>query len=160
MCVCVSVCVCVCVCVCVHVCVCVCCIACVCVASYSRSHGQNCSYFSTRIVCLYCNLYIYICIGCYNLIFLHIYLSHSALLINTIAIITSSGRVSIHYTSFISVTHTLHLNYYHMQSQYKSVIQFVQQFKNLYAKFEAYLHRNKGLIRNSVLFKSWKFPIV
>ena len=50
------------------------------------------------------------------------YLSHSALLINTIAIITSSGRFSIYYTSFISVPHTLHLNYYHMQSQYKSVI--------------------------------------
>ena len=88
------------------------------------------------------------------------YLSHSALLINTIAIITSSGRFSIHYTSFISVPHTLHLNYYHMQSQYKSVIQFVQQYKNLYAKFEASLRRNEGLIRNSVLFKSWKFPIV
>ena len=88
------------------------------------------------------------------------YLSHSALLINAIEIITSSGRFSIHYTSFISVTHTLHLNYYHMQSQYKSVIQFVQQYKNLYAKFEAYLHKNEGLIRNFVLFKSWKFPIV
>ena len=89
------------------------------------------------------------------------YLSHSALLINTIAIITSSGRFSIHYTSFISVTHTLHLNYYHMQSQYKSVIQYVQQYKNLYAKFEASLCRNEGLlIRNSVLFKSWKFSIV
>ena len=88
------------------------------------------------------------------------YLSHSALLINTIAIITSSGRFSIHYTSFISVTHTLHLNYYHMQSQYKSVIQYVQQYKNLYAKFEASLRRNEGLIRNSVLFKSWKFSIV
>ena len=88
------------------------------------------------------------------------YLSHSALLINTIAIITSSGRFSIHYTSFISVPHTLHLNYYYMQSQYKSVIQFVQQYKNLYAKFEASLRRNEGLIRNSVLFKSWKFPIV
>ena len=67
------------------------------------------------------------------------YLSHSALLINAIAIITSSGTFSIHYTSFISVTHTLHLNYYHMQWQYKFVIQFVQQYKNLYAKFEAYL---------------------
>ena len=88
------------------------------------------------------------------------YLSHSALLINAIAIITSSGTFSIHYTSFISVTHTLHLNYYHMQSQYKSVIQFVQHYKNLYAKFEAYLRKNEGLIRNSVLFKSWKFPIV
>ena len=88
------------------------------------------------------------------------YLSHSALLINAIAIITSSGRFSIHYTSFISVTHTMHLNYYHMQCQYKSVIQFVQQYKNLYAKFEAYLRRNEGLIRKSVLFKSWKLPIV
>ena len=56
--------------------------------------------------------------------------------------------------------YTLHLNYYHMQSQYKCVIQFVQQYKNLYAKFEAYLRRNEGLIRNSVLFKSWKFRIV
>ena len=88
------------------------------------------------------------------------YLSHSALLINTIAIITSSGRFSIHYTSFISVTHTLHLNYYHMQSQYKSVIQYVQQYKNLYATFEVSLRRNEGLIRNSVLFKFCKFPIV
>ena len=88
------------------------------------------------------------------------YLSHSALLIITIAIITSSGTFSIHYTSFISVPHTLHLNYYHMQSQYKYVIQFVQQYKNLYAMFEAYLRMNEGLIRNSVLFKSWKFPIV
>ena len=42
-----------------------------------------------------------------------------------------------------------------MQSQYKSVIQFVQQYKRLHAKFEAYLHRNEGLIRNSVLFKSY-----
>ena len=88
------------------------------------------------------------------------YLSHSALLINAIAIISSSGRFSIRYTSFISVTHTLHLNYYHMQSQYKSVIQFVQQYKDLYAKFEAYLRKNEGLIRNFVLFNSWKFPIV
>ena len=85
------------------------------------------------------------------------YLSHSALLINTIAIITSSGRFSIHYRSFISVTHNLHLNYYHMQSQYKSVIQFVQQYKNLYAKFEAYLCRNEGLIRNSVLLNPGNF---
>ena len=61
------------------------------------------------------------------------YLSHSALLINTIAIITSSGRFSIHYTSFISVAHTLHLNYYHMQSQYKSVIQFVQHQRKLHS---------------------------
>ena len=88
------------------------------------------------------------------------YLSHSALLINAIAIVSSSGRISIHFTSFISVTHTLHLNYYHMQGQYKFVIQFVQQYKNLYAKFEAYLRRNEGLIRNSVLFNSWKLPIV
>ena len=82
------------------------------------------------------------------------YLSHSALLINTIAIISSSGRFSIHYTNFISVAHTLHLDYYHMQSQYKSVIQFVQQYKNLYAKFKASLRRNKGLIKNSVLLNS------
>ena len=38
-----------------------------------------------------------------------------------------------------------------MQWQYKFVIQFVQEYKNLYAKFEAYLRRNEGLIRNSVL---------
>ena len=88
------------------------------------------------------------------------YLSHSALLINAIAIVSSSGRISIHYTSFISVTHTLHFDYYHMQGQYKFVMQFVQQYKNLYAKFEAYLRRNEGLIRNSVLFNSWKLPIV
>ena len=46
----------------------------------------------------------------------------------------------------------MHLNYYPMQSQYKYVIQFVQQYKNLYAKFEAYLRSNEGLIRNSVYF--------
>ena len=34
-----------------------------------------------------------------------------------------------------------------MQSQYKSVIKFVQQYTNLYAKFDAYLHRNEGLIK-------------
>ena len=49
------------------------------------------------------------------------HLGHSALLINTIAIIPSSGRFSIHYITFISVTHTLHLNYYHMQSQYEYI---------------------------------------
>ena len=54
----------------------------------------------------------------------------------------------------------MHLNYYHMQSQYKSVIQFVQQYKNLYAKFEAYLRKNTRLIRNSVLLNSLNFPIV
>ena len=88
------------------------------------------------------------------------YLSHSTILINAIAIVSSSRRFSIHYTSFISVTHSLHLNYYHMQWQYKFVIQFVQQYKDLYAKFEAYLRRNEGLIRNSVLLNSWKSPIV
>ena len=55
------------------------------------------------------------------------------------------------YVAGNSHTHTLHLNYYHMQWQYKFVIQFVQEYKNLYAKFEAYLRRNEGLIRNSVL---------
>ena len=38
-----------------------------------------------------------------------------------------------------------------MQSQYKSAIQFVQQYKNLYANVEAYLRRDEGLIRNSIL---------
>ena len=41
-----------------------------------------------------------------------------------------------------------------MQPQYKSVIQFVQQYINLYAKFEAYLHRNEGEGINSVLLNS------
>ena len=50
------------------------------------------------------------------------------------------------------ITHNLRFNYYHMQSQYKSVIQFVQQYKYLYAKFEAYSRRNEDLIRHSVLF--------
>ena len=40
-----------------------------------------------------------------------------------------------------------------MQSQYKSVIQFVQQYKNFYAKFKAYLHRNEGLIQNSFMVR-------
>ena len=77
----------------------------------------------------------------------------------SIAQVARNGRygkpvITVFLQGAISVTHTLHLNYYHMQLQYKFVIQFVQQYKNLYAKFEAYLRRNEGLIRNSLLFKS------
>ena len=84
------------------------------------------------------------------------YLSHSTLLINTIAIITRSGTFSIHYTSFISVTHTLHLNYYQVQSQYKFVIQFVQQYKNLYAKIKAYLRRNEAVLYQQSFPKGYR----
>ena len=38
-----------------------------------------------------------------------------------------------------------------MQSQCKSVLPFVQKYKNLHAKFEAYLCRNEGLIKNILL---------
>ena len=69
---------------------------------------------------------------------------------------SASSIFSMHYTSFISVRHTLHLYYYHMQFQYKSAIQFVQKYKNLYAKFEAYLRGNEGLIAILYLLLSRK----
>ena len=62
--------------------------------------------------------------------------------------------------SYLSHTHFALELLYHMQSQDKSVIEFVQQYKNVYAMFEAYLRRNEGLIAKSLLFKYLTFPIV
>ena len=51
------------------------------------------------------------------------------------------------------------LNYYNTHYQYKCAIVMIWGYGILYLQFGATLHVNKGLIKNSVIFKIIKFPL-
>ena len=55
----------------------------------------------------------------------------------------------------------LHLptKYYNTQYQYKCAIAMIWGYGILYLQFGATLHVNKGLIKNSVIFKIVEFPL-
>ena len=51
------------------------------------------------------------------------------------------------------------LNYYNTHYQYKCAIAMIWGYGILYLQFGATLHVNKGLIKNSVIFKIVKFAL-
>ena len=139
--VCVRVCVCVCVCVCMHVCVCVCVYVCLCVRGVHGVRerirkGKNKRRIETEKASCSRGNCAKPCTTGGNRVSqsdFPLSLCHSAYIIASETVDDTKGTAS-----FISIPCTFYLNYYHMQSQYKSAIHFVQECRNLYRIYFAF----------------------